>query len=66
MIPAALLAPTALLTKVLTTTSMAALGLGVDVRVVARAGLPVSASIILSLIFLVVISLALIHALAVV
>ncbi len=66
LIPAALLAPTASLTNVLTTTSMAALGLGVDVRVVARAGLPVSTAIILSLIFLCAISLALIHALAVV
>lgn len=65
LIPAALLAPTAFLTNLLTTTSMAALGLGVDVRVVARAGLPVSAAIILSLIFLGAISLALIHALAV-
>jgi uncharacterized integral membrane protein (TIGR00698 family) len=64
LIPAALLAPTALLANVLTTVSMAALGLGVDVRVVARAGLRVSAAVTLSLIVLGAISLGLIHVLA--
>jgi uncharacterized membrane protein YadS len=65
LIPAALLAPTAFLANVLTTVFMAALGLGVDVRVVARAGLRVSAAVTLSLIVLGAISLGLIHVLAV-
>jgi uncharacterized membrane protein YadS len=51
--------------NMLTTISMAALGLGVDVRVVARAGVRVSAAVTLSLILLGAISLALIHVLAV-
>ena len=65
LIPTALLAPTAFLANALTTVSMAALGLGVDVRVVARAGLRVSAAVTLSLIVLGAISLGLIHVLAV-
>jgi uncharacterized membrane protein YadS len=65
LIPAALLAPTASMANMLTTISMAALGLGVDVRVVARAGVRVSAAVTLSLILLGAISLALIHVLAV-
>lgn len=55
-IPASLIGPLASIASVLTTISMAALGLGVDVRVVAKAGLPVTASVILSLIVLVFIS----------
>ncbi len=65
LIPAALLAPTASMANMLTTISMAALGLGVDVRVVARAGVRVSAAVTISLILLGAISLALIHVLAV-
>jgi uncharacterized membrane protein YadS len=65
LIPAALLAPTASMANMLTTISMAALGLGVDVRVVARAGVRVSAAVTVSLILLGAISLALIHVLAV-
>lgn len=65
LIPAVLLAPTVSLASVLTTVSMAALGLGVDVRVVARAGLRVSAAVTLSLIVLGSISLGLIHLLSV-
>jgi uncharacterized integral membrane protein (TIGR00698 family) len=65
LIPAVLLAPTISLASVLTTVSMAALGLGVDVRVVARAGLRVSAAVTLSLIVLGAISLGLIHVLAI-
>ena len=65
LIPAELLAPTASVANTLTTISMAALGLGVDVRVVARAGVRVSAAVTLSLILLGAISLALIHVLAV-
>ena len=53
-----LLATTA---SILTTISMAALGLGVDVRVVARAGARVTASVTLSLIVLAAISYALIR-----
>jgi uncharacterized membrane protein YadS len=40
---------------------MAALGLGVDIRVVARAGGPVTAAVCLSLLVLGLISLGLIH-----
>ncbi len=64
LIPAPLLAPTASLASALTTVSMAALGLGVDVRVVARAGLRVSLAVTLSLIVLGAISLGLIHLVA--
>ena len=44
---------------------MAALGLGVDVRVVARAGGPVTAAVVLSLVVLGAISLGLIRLLGV-
>ena len=47
--------------SVLTTISMAALGLGVDVRVVARAGVRVTAAVTASLIVLGLISLGLIR-----
>lgn len=63
LVPNSVLHPTALLTSVLTTVSMAALGLGVDIRVVAKAGLRVAAAVTLSLLFLGLISLGLIHAL---
>jgi uncharacterized membrane protein YadS len=46
---------------VLTTIAMAALGLGVDVRVVAKAGLRVASAVTLSLVVLGVISFALIR-----
>jgi uncharacterized integral membrane protein (TIGR00698 family) len=61
LIPPLLLAPTKTAAAILTTISMAGLGLGVDIRVVARAGLRVSASVTLSLIMLGGISLALIR-----
>ena len=48
------------LASALTTVSMAALGLGVDVRVVARAGLRVSLAVTVSLILLGAMSLGLI------
>ena len=51
-----MLAPIATVTSVLTTVSMAALGVGVDVRVVAKAGLRVTAAVTLSLIVLGIIS----------
>lgn len=62
LISPVLIAPLASIASVLTTISMAALGLGVDVRVVAKAGLPVTASVTLSLIVLGVISYGLIMA----
>ncbi len=65
LIPAAALAPTATLANVLTIISMAALGLGVDVRVVARAGGRVTAAVCGSLVLLGLVSFALIHGLGV-
>lgn len=65
LIPIAALTPINVLAGLLTTVSMAALGLGVDVRVVARAGLRVSAAVTFSLVVLGAISLALIYFLAV-
>ena len=51
-IPAWLLAPIATVATVLTVISMAALGLGVDIRTVSRAGLRVTITVILSLLML--------------
>jgi uncharacterized integral membrane protein (TIGR00698 family) len=61
LIPQDLLKPLRTIAAVLTTIAMAALGLGVDVRVVAKAGLRVATAVTLSLIVLGVISLALIR-----
>lgn len=61
LIPPAFLAPTAFVANMLTTVSMAALGLGVDIRVVAKAGLRVTAAVTGSLVVLGLISLGLIH-----
>lgn len=66
VIPAPLLLPIKNIAALLTTISMAALGLGVDIRTVARAGLRVSTAVTLSLIVLGGISLALIRLLHVV
>ncbi|HEY4073310.1 MAG TPA: putative sulfate exporter family transporter [Herbaspirillum sp.] len=52
LIPVALDAPTSTLATLLTTVSMAALGLGVDARSVARAGSRVTCAVILSLLML--------------
>lgn len=60
-IPKAVLEPTAVVANLLTTISMAALGLGVDIRVVAKAGPRVTLAVTLSLIVLGVISFGLIH-----
>ena len=60
MIPKRLLEPTRAIANVLTTVSMAALGLGVDVRVVAAAGSRVATAVVLSLILLGILSLSLI------
>ncbi|MET0878282.1 MAG: putative sulfate exporter family transporter [Tardiphaga sp.] len=56
LIPIAWIKPIAGIASVMTTISMAGLGLGVDVRVVAKAGLPVSIAVTLSLIVLALIS----------
>lgn len=56
-----LLTPTAAIANVLTTIAMAGLGLGVDIRAVARAGARVTASVTLSLIVLGMISFGLIR-----
>lgn len=63
MIATGLLKPTATVATVLTTVSMAALGLGVDVKVVAEAGLRVVVAVTASLIALALMSLALIYTL---
>lgn len=62
LIPAEWLSPLARAATVLTTISMAALGLGVDVRVVAQAGVRVTAAVTASLLVLGLLSFALIFA----
>src|SRR5256885_170339 len=61
LIPQDLLRPLRTVAAVLTTIAMAALGLGVDVRVVAKAGLRVASAVTLSLVVLGLISFALIR-----
>lgn len=61
LIPQDLLRPVRTVAAVLTTIAMAALGLGVDVRTVAKAGLRVASAVTLSLIVLGLISFALIR-----
>jgi uncharacterized integral membrane protein (TIGR00698 family) len=63
LIPEMVVRPLALAATLLTTLSMAALGLGVDVRTVANAGMKVSATVTLSLVVLGAVSLALIRSL---
>ncbi len=65
LIPAAALPPLAWVSTALTILSMAALGLGVDVRTVAKAGPAVTATVTISLVALFLVSLALIAALKV-
>ncbi len=65
LIPEAALAPTATLTTLLTIIAMAALGLGVDIRAVARAGTSVTITVCLSLIALGLTALGLIRLLAI-
>jgi uncharacterized membrane protein YadS len=65
LIPAILLPPLATVANVLTIVSMAALGLSVDIRSVAQAGPRVTATVVLSLLALGVISLGLIRLLGV-
>jgi uncharacterized integral membrane protein (TIGR00698 family) len=66
LIPAAALPPVSWLSGALTIVSMAALGLGVDVRTVAKAGPAVTATVTLSLLMLLIVSLILIRVLGVV
>ena len=61
LIPGPLLHPVARTAAALTTVSMAALGLGVDIRVVARAGARVASAVTVSLLVLGAISLVLIR-----
>jgi uncharacterized integral membrane protein (TIGR00698 family) len=61
LIPTSLLGPIMTSTKLLTVISMAALGLGVDVRVVGRVGGRVTIAVVVSLVVLVAISLGLIR-----
>jgi uncharacterized membrane protein YadS len=65
LLPGAYLAPTAKLANILTVISMAALGLGVDVRVIAKAGGRVTVTVTLSLLALGMVSFALIKLLAI-
>ncbi len=65
LIPVGMLLPIKTTARLLTPVSMAALGLGVDVRVVAQAGLRVTAAVTLSLIVLGAISFGLIRLLGV-
>ncbi len=66
LIPDAALGPVATVANVLTVISMAALGLGTDLKVVARAGGRVTAAVTLSLLLLGAVSLALIRVLGIV
>jgi len=66
LVPHAVLGPVGLAANVLTVVAMAALGLGTDLRVVARAGGRVTAAVTLSLVVLGAISLGLIRALGVI
>ena len=63
LVPRALLSPASHTATWLTVVSMAALGLGVDVRVISKAGPRVTAVVTLSLIALGAVALGLIHAL---
>ena len=63
LVPGVVIAPISRFTMLLTVVSMAALGLGVDVRTVAMAGGRVTAAVVLSLVGLGGISLALLEAL---
>ncbi|WP_448206791.1 YeiH family protein [Azospirillum sp. sgz302134] len=65
LVPHALLAPMESVAGVLTVLSMAALGLGVDVRLVARSGLRVTAAVVLSLLALAAIGIGLIRLLGI-
>src|SRR3954462_9295360 len=61
LVPASWLLPIIVAAKLLTVVSMAALGLGVDVRVVGRVGGRVTLAVVISLVVLIAISIALIR-----
>lgn len=61
LLPAAALVPIGQIATILTVVSMAALGLGVDIRTVTRAGGSVTATVILSLLALALVSFALVR-----
>jgi uncharacterized integral membrane protein (TIGR00698 family) len=61
IIPALLVEPVKSITTMLTIVSMVALGLGVDLKVLARAGGRVTAAVTLSLLLLLAISLGIVH-----
>jgi uncharacterized integral membrane protein (TIGR00698 family) len=61
IVPASVVGPVTKITTFLTVVSMAALGLGVDVRVLANVGGRVTAAVTLSLLLLLGISIALVH-----
>jgi uncharacterized integral membrane protein (TIGR00698 family) len=65
LIPPVTLAPIALVANLLTVVAMAALGLGTDLKVVARAGGPVTAAVSLSLLLLGLVSFGLIRVLGI-
>jgi uncharacterized membrane protein YadS len=60
-VPSTVVAPITRITGFLTVVSMAALGLGVDVKVLANVGGRVTAAVTLSLMLLLGISIALVH-----
>jgi uncharacterized integral membrane protein (TIGR00698 family) len=66
LVPQAMLAPISAMTNLLTVVSMAALGLGTDLRSVARAGVRVTATVALSLLVLGFVSFGLIRLLRIV
>lgn len=61
VIPDGMVAPVAELASLLTVVSMAALGLGVDVRILSRVGGRVTAAVTLSLVSLLLMSIGLVH-----
>ena len=61
IVPGTVVGPVTKITSFLTVVSMAALGLGVDVRVLANVGGRVTAAVTLSLMLLLGISIALVH-----
>jgi len=64
VMPAGVVFPLQKTAGILTVMSMAALGLGVDLRVIGRVGGRVTAAVTLSLLFLLLVSLGLVHVIA--
>ena len=61
IVPVSAIAPLTKVAGFLTVVSMAALGLGVDVRVIGRVGGRVTAAVTLSLLLLILMSMGLVH-----